>query len=128
MAGGCARRPAQRGTPAGLNTLIASADRDDRRGRSMLRRAGEPCGRCGEELPGIGLKLMAGVYRLPNGNTATSNGAGHGQFGKAPHHIEVTRDKRVVWTFADHETMKTISSVEVLDVAGDAIGLRIELP
>jgi hypothetical protein len=45
----------------------------------------------------------------------------HGQFGKAPHLIEVTRDKRVVWTFTDHETMKTISSVQILDVAGDAI-------
>jgi hypothetical protein len=27
----------------------------------------------------------------------------------------------VVWTFADHETMKTISSVEILDVPGDPI-------
>jgi hypothetical protein len=48
-----------------------------------------------------------------------SNWLGHGQLGKAPHLIEVTRAKRVVWTFADH--MKTISSVQILDVAGDAI-------
>jgi hypothetical protein len=27
----------------------------------------------------------------------------------------------VVWTFADPKTMQTISSVQVLDVAGDAI-------
>ncbi len=73
----------------------------------------------GDELPGISLKFIAGVQRLPNGNTVICNWLGHGQFGKAPHLIEVTRDKRVVWTFADHATMKTISSVQLLDVAGD---------
>jgi hypothetical protein len=50
-----------------------------------------------------------------------SNWLGHGQFGRAPHLIEVTRDKRVVWTFADHESMKTISSVEILDAAGGGV-------
>jgi hypothetical protein len=75
----------------------------------------------GEELPGISLKFIAGVQRLPNGNTVICNWLGHGQFGKAPHLIEVTPDKRVVWTFADHATMKTISSVQLLDVPGDAV-------
>jgi hypothetical protein len=73
------------------------------------------------DLPGVGLKFMAGLQRLPNGNTVMSNWLGHGQFGKAPQLIEVMRDKRVVWTFADPETMKTISSVQLLDVDGDAI-------
>jgi len=27
----------------------------------------------------------------------------------------------VVWTFADHQTMKTVSSVEILDAAGNAM-------
>jgi hypothetical protein len=72
-----------------------------------------------DELPGISLKLMTGLQRLPNGNTVLSNWLGHGHFGKAPHLIEVTRDKKVVWTFADHKTMKTISSVQLLDVPGD---------
>jgi len=71
----------------------------------------------GDELPGISLKFMAGLHRLANGNTVMSNWLGHGQFGKAPHLIEVTRDKQVVWTFADHERMKTVSSVVVLDDA-----------
>jgi hypothetical protein len=75
----------------------------------------------GEELPGISLKFMTGFQRLPNGNTVMSNWLGHGQFGKAPHLIEVTPDKKVVWTFADHKTMKTISSVILLDVAGDPL-------
>ena len=74
----------------------------------------------GDELPGISLKFMAGLQRLPNGNTVMCNWLGHGQFGKAPHLIEVTPDKRVVWTFADHVGFKTISSVQLLDVPGDA--------
>ncbi len=72
-----------------------------------------------EEMPGISLKFMTGVQRLPNGNTVMSNWLGHGQFGKAPHLIEVTPDKQVVWSFQDHQTMRTISSIQLLDVAGD---------
>lgn len=73
-----------------------------------------------EELPGISLKFMTGLQRLPNGNTLMSNWLGHGHLGQAPHLIEVTRDKKVVWTFADHEHLKTISSVQVMDSNGSA--------
>jgi hypothetical protein len=72
-----------------------------------------------DELPGVSLKFMAGLQRLPNGNTVMANWLGHDQFGKAPHLIEVTPDRRVVWTFSDHQTMRTISSVQLLDVPGD---------
>jgi outer membrane protein assembly factor BamB len=74
-----------------------------------------------DELPGISLKFMTGFHRLPNGNTVMSNWVGHGEFGNAPHIIEVTPEKDVVWTFQDHETMKTISNVQVLDVPGDPL-------
>jgi hypothetical protein len=73
------------------------------------------------DLPGISLKFLAGIQRLPNGNTVVANWLGHGQFGKAPHLVEVTPDKRVAWTFADHQTMRTIASLQMLDVPGDAI-------
>ncbi len=72
------------------------------------------------DLPDISLKLMTGLQRLPNGNTVMSNWQGHGQLGSGPHVIEVTPQKQVVWTFADHQTMKTVSSLQVLDVPGDA--------
>ena len=75
----------------------------------------------GDELPGISLKFIAGFHRLPNGNTVLCNWLGHGQFGKAPHLIEVTREKQVVWTFADHQTMRTISSIQLLDVPGNPL-------
>jgi len=32
----------------------------------------------------------------------------------------VTPEKKVVWTFADHKTMRTVSSVQLMDVPGDA--------
>jgi hypothetical protein len=105
------------------NTLISSADRGGAPARVFeVTQDGRTVWEVrGEELPGISLKFMAGLERLPNGNTVMCNWLGHGQFGKAPHAIEVTRDKRVVWTFADHQTMKTISSIYILDVPGDAI-------
>ena len=74
-----------------------------------------------DELPGISLKFVAGIHRLPNGNTVLANWVGRDQFGQAPHLIEVTRDKKVVWTFQDHKAMKTISSVQVLDVPGNPL-------
>ena len=33
-------------------------------------------------LPGISLKFMTGLQRLPNGNTVMTNWLGHGNFGK----------------------------------------------
>jgi len=72
-----------------------------------------------DELPGAKLFFMTGLQRLPNGNTVMSNWLGHNQFGKAPHLIEVTPDKKVVWTFADHQTMRTIASLQLLDIPGD---------
>jgi len=79
-----------------------------------------------DDLPGISLKFMTGLQRLPNGNTVMCNWVGHGQFGKAPHLIEVTPDKKVVWTFADHRAMKAVASVQLLDVPGDVIKGEIQ--
>ena len=102
------------------NTLISCADTTknprvfevDKNGKTVWEITAS-------ELPEISLKFMAGLQRLPNGNTVMCNWLGHGQLGKAPHLIEVTRDKKVVWAFADHQTMKTISNVQLLDVPGD---------
>lgn len=71
------------------------------------------------EVPGNPLRLMTGFQRLPNGNTIFCNYLGHGHLGEQPHFFELTRDKKVVWRFADHEHFKTINQIQVLDVAGD---------
>jgi hypothetical protein len=101
------------------HTLVACGDQP---GGSRIFEAG-PDGKTVWEvkqgdLPGISLKFLAGLHRLPNGNTVFSNWLGHGAFGQAPHLIEVTPDKKVVWTFADHKAMRTISSVVILDAGG----------
>jgi hypothetical protein len=71
------------------------------------------------DLPGITLKFMAGMQRLPNGNTVMTNWLGHNEFGNAPHIIEVTAEKKVVWTFSDFKSISTISSIQLLDIPGD---------
>lgn len=72
------------------------------------------------EIPGNPLRLMAGLQRLPNGNTIFCNYLGHGHSGEQPHLFELTRDKKVVWEFADHEHFVTINQIQVLDIPGDA--------
>jgi len=95
------------------NTLIACGD------------SGEPCllevnpaseivwEVSNKDLPGQPLKFLTGFQKLPNGNVLISNWLGHGKFGTAPHLLEITPEKKIVWTFADHKTFRTVSTVQV---------------
>ena len=78
----------------------------------------------GDEVPGISLKFAAGIQRLANGNTLICNWLGHGQFGKSAHLIEITPDKRAVWSFADHQAMRTISNAVLLTEPKAALAPR----
>ena len=69
----------------------------------------------GRELPGVTLKFMAGLERLPNGDTLMANWLGHNQFGTTADLFEVTPDKRVVWQFHGAPNIQTISSALLLD-------------
>jgi outer membrane protein assembly factor BamB len=71
------------------------------------------------DIPGNPLRLMAGCQRLPNGNTVFANYLGHGHIGKQPQFFEITRDKKLVWSFEDHQQFKTINQLQMLDVPGD---------
>jgi hypothetical protein len=71
------------------------------------------------ELPGNPLQLPAGCQRLPNGNTIICNYLPPPFVGKQPQAFEVTRDKRVVWEFADHARFKTVNQIFLLDLPGD---------
>ena len=102
------------------NTLIACADMGGHGGRVVEVDAG---GKTvwevkGDDLPGVSLKFMTGLERLANGNTVMTNWQGHGKLGQTADIVEVTRDKQVVWKFADHVKMKTVSSVMVMDAEG----------
>lgn len=71
------------------------------------------------DLPGHPLRLMAGCQRLPNGNTVFCNYLGHGHLGEQPHVIEITRDKKIVWEFADNSNFKVVNQIQLLDIPGD---------
>ncbi len=73
------------------------------------------------DLPNNPLRLMAGCQRLANGNTLFCNYLGHGHVGKQSMMIEVTRDKQVVWEYADHAHFKTINQVFDLDETAPAV-------
>ena len=74
------------------------------------------------DLPGNNpLRLMAGAQRLPNGNTLMCNFLGHGHIGENPQVYEVTPDKKLVWTFADHAQFKTVNQIQILDTPVDVI-------
>lgn len=98
------------------HTLIATGDkRQDPRLIEVNAEAQVVWHVSNQDLPDQPLKFLTGFHRLPNGNTLISNWLGHGQFGKAPHLLEITSDKRIVWSYANHTDMRTISSVQVLD-------------
>lgn len=73
------------------------------------------------DLPGNPLRLMAGAQRLPNGNTLLCNYLGHGHIGENPMVYEVTRDKKLVWSFADHANFKTVNQIQMLDTPVDVV-------
>lgn len=67
------------------------------------------------------LKFLTGFFILPNGNIALCSWIGHGFVGKAPHIFEITREKKIVWEFADHTNFKAIGSIFVLDEKGEPL-------
>lgn len=70
------------------------------------------------DLDGNPLKFLTGFQKLPNGNFLISNWLGHGKLGTAPHLMEVTRGKKIIWTFADHKNVKAIGSIHVFNDDG----------
>lgn len=74
-----------------------------------------------KDAPDVLLAFMTGMHRLPNGNTVMCSWLGHGKLGKGPHLIEVTPEKKIVWTYANHRDVRTVASVQCLDVKGDAV-------
>jgi hypothetical protein len=98
------------------HTLISCGDHQNRQGIFEVDAAGKTVWQIREgDLPGVSLKFVAGFERLPNGNTVIANWLGHDQFGRAPHLIEVTPEKKVVWTYADNSTIVTASNIRFIE-------------
>jgi hypothetical protein len=72
-----------------------------------------------DELPGITLAWVTTLELLPNGNLVFGNchaGA------ENPQLIEVTRDKKVVWSFKNFKTFgNSLAAAQVLDIKGKVI-------
>jgi outer membrane protein assembly factor BamB len=68
------------------------------------------------EAPELNLTWITSLQVLKNGNFVIANFL-RGQEGKGVHAFEVTHDaqKRIVWKYADHDLVKSITMVRVLD-------------
>jgi len=102
------------------HTLVATADRDRGEPRFLeIARDGRVVWQLtNDDLPGRPLRFLGGFHRLANGHTVLSNWLGHGHVGTAPLLLEVTPDKKVVWTYERHDVLRTASSVLFLDPSG----------
>jgi hypothetical protein len=67
-----------------------------------------------DDLPGPWLQDPCGAQVLPNGHFVITSYAGGGKDPQAPKLIEVTRDKRVVWTYVNWEKVG-IHHFQILD-------------
>jgi len=98
------------------NTLIGSGGRDSASsatGRSIVEV--DAAGRTvwtfasPDFPPDTNLEWVLGVHRLPNGNTLVAHYLGHGKDGKGISVLEVTPQKKVVWTYHEPRIVLMIS-------------------
>jgi outer membrane protein assembly factor BamB len=94
------------------NTLIACGTQKrvievDPKGRVVWEFAAK-------DAPELNLTWISSLQILKNGNYLVGNFL-RGQEGKGAHAFEVTRDKKVVWTFANHDLVKSVTTVRVLE-------------
>lgn len=67
-----------------------------------------------KDAPELNLTWVGTPRVLKNGHLVFSNFL-RGQEGKGAHAFEVTRDKKVVWTYADHKLVKSVAKFIVVD-------------
>lgn len=67
-----------------------------------------------KDAPELNLTWLSSVQVLKNGHYVVGNFL-RGSEGKGAHAFEVTRDKKVVWTFADHKRFSSITTIRVIE-------------
>ena len=67
-----------------------------------------------QDVPDLNLTWITSLQELRNGNWVIGNFL-RGQEGKGAHAFEITREKKVVWKFVDHEMVRSATMVRVLD-------------
>ena len=58
---------------------------------------------------------FCGAHRLDNGNIVVSNWLGHGADGKGFPVVEISPDKKIVWSFKDTKQTKHVLGVQVVE-------------
>jgi len=66
------------------------------------------------DAPDLNLTWITSLQVLKNGNYLIGNFL-RGQEGKGAHAFEVTKEKKVVWTFANHDLLKTATMVRAIE-------------
>ena len=66
-----------------------------------------------KDAPELNLTWISSIQQLKNGNLLAGNFL-RGQEGKGAHAFEVTRDKKVVWKWEDHVTVKSLTTVRIV--------------
>jgi hypothetical protein len=66
------------------------------------------------DAPELNMTWITSLQILKNGNYLVGNFL-RGQEGKGAHAFEVTREKKVVWKFADHSHFKSVTTVRAVD-------------
>jgi len=67
-----------------------------------------------QDAPELNITWVSSIQQLPNGHLIAGNFL-RGQEGHGAHVFEVTRDKKIVWKWADHSLIKSLTTVRVLD-------------
>jgi hypothetical protein len=95
------------------NTLIAGGNNEVTPEKKIVWQIDQ------KDLPGITLAWVTTLQALPNGNIIIGNCHAGPQ---NPQLIEVTRDKKVVWTFKDFKLFgNSLASAQILDVKGAVV-------
>lgn len=66
------------------------------------------------DAPELNLTWVSSIQQLKNGNLLVGNFL-RGQEGKGAHAFEVTREKKVVWSWSDHGMIRSLTTVRSLD-------------
>ncbi|MCX6344093.1 MAG: hypothetical protein NT018_03335 [Armatimonadetes bacterium] len=76
-----------------------------------------------EDIAPMRLQWTAGVQRLPNGNTVITCWGSYSP--TTPQVLEVTRDKKIVWTFSSPSLIGATNNIVLMDVPGDCTKFEV---
>lgn len=74
-----------------------------------------------KDAAGLTITNMTGMHLLPNGNIAVGVYSAYTKDGQGCGLLEVSRDKKVVWSFSDPKFARSMMAVQVLSAEGKAL-------